>query len=267
MPASPRDDAGEESQPGPRQEVLYLDHVGNHDNPFAALKHIDTLLLIDDSESMQQCWDEVGDIIRIIAPICMKYDDDGIDIEFVNHRASGYFVTGRSGYKNIGFMKGQLDMHDNVAGIYHSVSPRGKCRMDRRLASILDPYLQEYETQLNRSGGKKLIKPLSVIVISDMDWDADQRDHSAITRVARRLGVLGAPRYQVGVQFFRVGQMGRMMDDEAIQFVDDQIWKKRGVRDMVDITTWTGKPGELSPDGILKVLLGGVRRSIDFMEV
>lgn len=228
---------------------------------------MNTLLLIDDSDSMQQCWDEVGDLIRIIAPICIEYDKNGIDIEFVNHRASGYYLTNRSGYKHIGLMKGRLDMHDNVAGIYNNVKPKGKCRMDKRLASILDPYVHDYETCLNGSGGKKLISPLSVIVISDMVWDYDQYDFDALTRTARQLDILGAPRYQVGVQLFRVGDVGRQVNDATVRFVDDQVWKERGVRDIVDMATWTGKPGELSPNDILKILLGGVRRSIYYMEV
>ncbi|KAI0430507.1 hypothetical protein F5Y09DRAFT_330974 [Xylaria sp. FL1042] len=266
IPSGPSDQTLEQSRSRTR-EVLFLDHVGNVDNPYAALKYIDTLLLIDDSDSMQQCWDEVGDIIRIIAPICIEHDRNGIDIEFVNHRAKGYYLTNRSGYQHIGLLKGRLDMHDNVAGIYHSVKPKGCCRMDKRLASILDPYINEYETSLRQSGGKKLIVPLNIIVISDLLWDANEDSFGTLIRIARQLDILGAPKYQVGVQLFRVGDAGRQVADDTVRFLDDQIWKDKGVRDMVDMTTWTGSPGELSPKGILKVLLGAVRRSIDYMEV
>ncbi|KAI0912603.1 hypothetical protein F4823DRAFT_160957 [Ustulina deusta] len=267
IPSGPPEQTQGRSRRGPRGEVLFLDHIGNVDNPYAALKHIDTLLLIDDSDSMQQCWDEVGDIIRIIAPICIEHDRNGIDIEFVNHRAKGHYVTGHSGYKHIGLLKGRLDMHDNVAGIYHNVKPKGKCRMDKRLESILNPYMNVYETHVRQSGGKKLIVPLNIIVISDLQWDTDEDYFGTLTRTARRLDILGAPPYQVGVQLFRVGDAGREVTEDTVQFVDDQIWKDRGVRDMVDMTTWTGIPGELSSKGILKVLLGAVRRSIDYMEV
>ncbi|KAI0408527.1 hypothetical protein F4802DRAFT_618651 [Xylaria palmicola] len=267
MPAGPPEKREGQPYIGPNEDVIFLDHVAKEKDPCTALEYINTLLLIDDSDSMQQCWDEVGDIIRIIAPICHQYRRDGIDIEFVNHRASGHLLTGRSGYKHIGLMKGRLDMHDSVAGIYHNVRPRGRCRMESRLASILDPYLKEYELHLHRSGGKKLITPLSVIVISDLQWDDGEERFGAITRAARRLDTLGAPRYQVGVQLFRVGDAGRAVTDAAVRFMDDGVWKERGVRDMVDVTTWTGKPGELSNWGTLKVLLGAVRRSVDFMEV
>ncbi|KAI2621327.1 hypothetical protein GGS21DRAFT_541742 [Xylaria nigripes] len=247
--------------------TLQLRNIGNAKNPLAALGHIDTLLLIDDSDSMQKCWDEVGDLIRILAPICIEYDSDGINIEFVNHRASGYYLTGRSGYSHIGLMKGRLDMHDNVAGIYHNVKPKGKCRMDKRLGSILDPYMTELETRLRRSGGKKFMLPLNVIVVSDMQWDPDEDCFAALTRTARGLDILGVPRMQVGVQLFRVGDAGREVSEANIRFMDDEVWRERGVRDIVDTTTWTGKPGELSADGIVKALLGGIRRSIDFMEI
>ena len=36
---------------------------------------------------------------------------------------------------------------------------------------------------------------------------------------------------------------------------------------MIDTVTWTGKPGELSAEGVLKVVLGSVCKSIDRMEV
>ncbi|KAI0969661.1 hypothetical protein F4678DRAFT_166980 [Xylaria arbuscula] len=265
IPSGPPDQTP--GRPPSRGEPLFIDHISKFDNPYAALYLIDTLLLIDDSDSMQKCWDEVGDILRIIAPVCIKYGKDGIAIEFVNHRASGYYLTSRSGYQHIGLMKGNLDMHDNVAGIFHNVKPRGKCRMDKRLASILDPYTTEYETTLRQSGGKKLIVPLNIIVISDMQWDTDEDYFGAVTLAARQLDILGAPKYQLGVQFFRVGDAGRQLSEGRVQYIDDQIWKKRGVRDMVDMTTWTGAPGELSPKGILKVVLGAVRRSIDYMEV
>ncbi|KAK5626559.1 hypothetical protein RRF57_002274 [Xylaria bambusicola] len=215
---------------------------------------------------MHKCWDEVGDIIRIIAPICMEHDPSGIDIEFVNHRARGYYLTGQSGYKHIGLMRGRLDMHDNVAGIFHNVNPKGKCRMDKRLTSILGSYVNEYETTVRQSGNKDWPSALNIIVITDMDWDDDDDSFGTLTQIARKLDIMGAPPYQAGVQFFRVGDAGRGLDEDKVKFLDDQIWKERGVRDIVDMTTWTGSPGELSPKGLLKVLLGAVRRSIDYME-
>ncbi|KAI1824277.1 hypothetical protein F4861DRAFT_271085 [Xylaria intraflava] len=250
-----------------KDKPLMMGDAGRAENPLAALRHMSTILLIDDSDSMQHCWDEVGDILRIIGPICIEYDPDGVHIEFVNHRASGYFLTDRSGYEHIGLMKGRLDMHDNVAGIYHSVKPKGRCRMDKRLASILDPYMNQYETLLRRSGGKRVLSPLNIIVISSMRWEPDGDDLVTLTRTARRLDILSAAQYQVGVQLFRVGDAVKGLDDDTVNFLDDLAWQERGVRDMVDTTTWTGKPGELSPAGTLKVLLGGVRRSIDFMKV
>ncbi|KAI1435450.1 hypothetical protein GGR50DRAFT_694152 [Xylaria sp. CBS 124048] len=271
-PLDPTIPAPEEPEPDPsrryvRTEKLRLNIIGVAEDPYEVLRRTNTILVIDDSDSMQSCWDEVGDFLRIVAPVCIEYDPDGIDIEFVNHRAHGSLFTGRTGYEHIGLMKGRLDMHDNVAGIYHNVKPKGKCRMDSRLASILDPYMRQCEAYLRQSGGKKFISPLNIIVVSDLKWDEDEDELAAITRTARRLDILGAPKCQVGVQLFRVGDAGRALSPEDVQFVDDKVWKEKGVRDIVDMTTWTGKPGELSSDGILKVILGGVRKSIDFMEI
>ncbi|KAI0201669.1 hypothetical protein F4808DRAFT_459793 [Astrocystis sublimbata] len=263
----PSDPIQDHMYKGPRDEPVYIGHIGREADPYLALKQINTLLLIDDSDSMQKCWDEVWDILRIIAPIGIKLDPDGIDIEFVNHRARGYHLTGRSGYEHIGEMKGNLDMPDNVTGIYHNVMPRGKCHMKERLASILTPYMERYEATLKKSRGKTLITPLNVIVITDMRWHVDTGCFKAIFDTARRLDTVGAPKYQAGVQFFRVGDAGREVPEDIIRFLDDGIWKRNRIRDMVDMSTWTGKPGELSEAGKLKVALGGVRRSLDYHEV
>ncbi|KAI1174685.1 hypothetical protein F4777DRAFT_599307 [Nemania sp. FL0916] len=264
IPGGPPEPTWNQAPPQRSNKVSYLNNIGKLDDPYAALKHLNTLFLIDDSASMQHCWDEVWDILRILAPVCIEHDPDGIDIEFVNYRAHGYFFTGRSGYKNIGLMKGMIDMHDNVAGIYHCVKPKGRYSMDTRLGSILGDYMSSFALLHAETRGRKLLIPLNIIVITDMQWYSDQFKFDAITRTARRLDKLGAPQYQVGVQFFRVGDGGREVDSATVRFIDDQIWKEKGVRDMVDMTTWTGKPGELSPDGLLKVLLGAVRRSVDF---
>ncbi|KAI0395212.1 hypothetical protein F5Y17DRAFT_457114 [Xylariaceae sp. FL0594] len=274
IPGGPEDPAS--NTPQPREKGLAFHHLGRLDDPYAALRRVDTILLIDDSDSMQSCWDEVGDFLRIVAPVITAHDSDGVGIEFVHHRATGYHLTGRSGWRHIGNVKGRLDMCDSVAGIFHHVQPKGRKRrnkIDKRLGVLLDRYVDEDVARaLSETGGKRTPPPLNVIVVTDCDWGEDGgdglfNDDGAIARTARKLDQLHAPPYQVGVQVFRVGETGRNRTQDELKFMDDGLWKLLGVRDMVDTTTWTGKPGELSPDGILKVVLGAVRRSVDFMEV
>ncbi|KAI1648911.1 uncharacterized protein F4817DRAFT_47851 [Daldinia loculata] len=244
-------------------------HISTPDDPYAFLKHFDTIFLIDDSKSMEKHWGEVGMLLEKIAPICTERDPNGVDIYFVNHRPRGYlmyaalgFDADRSGYLHIGQSVGVPEMRDNVAGIFGSIKKLGShCRLDRRLSYILDRYVHEYErSRRDRgTGSGNTVRPLNLIVITA--GVTDDNPYDTLIRTARKLDILGAPPYQVGVQFFRVG------DDEgarqALDFADDGLSDALDIRDIVDTTTWGGKLGDLSPDAVLKVVLGAVERSID----
>ncbi|KAI0104474.1 hypothetical protein F4814DRAFT_90170 [Daldinia grandis] len=256
-----------------RHTKLPRKYVIEPDDPYAFLEHFDTVFLIDDSKSMEKHWGEVGMLLEKIAPICTERDPNGVDIYFVNHRPRGYlmyaalgFDADRSGYLNIGQSVGAPGMRDNVAGIFASIKKFGShCRLDHRLSYILDGYIHEYErSRRGRSTGSgDTIRPLNLIVISA--GVTDDNPYDTLIRTARKLDVLGAPPHQVGVQFFRVGddEGGR----EAFEIADDELSDALDIRDIVDTTTWTGKLGELSPDAVLKVVLGGVERSIDNLKV
>ncbi|KAL7622443.1 hypothetical protein AAE478_007948 [Parahypoxylon ruwenzoriense] len=249
----------------------------DNDDPYAFLKHFNTVFLIDDSASMEPYWPEVGALLEKIAPICIEHDRNGIDIFFVNHRPRGYFAYSlidrgllRMGYRNIGLMDGVREMRDNVTGILAGVKPRGKCKLDRSLGRILDHYVGAFHTmQVVRPGlsdGKvapRRIMPLNLIVVTDGIVDDNPND--SLIRTARKLDEMDAPPDQVGVQFFRVGDDGKAR--QAMDATDDLLSDALDVRDMVDTTTWSGKPGELSPDAVLKVVLGAVERSIDKVKI
>ncbi|KAH9997390.1 hypothetical protein F4779DRAFT_180280 [Xylariaceae sp. FL0662B] len=259
IPAGPN--PGESYQPN-QGRPLITQNITTNEDPYAFLKHFDTAFLIDDSASMKRYWDEVGALLKKIAPICTKHDSNGIDVYFINHRPRGYYVPFTdisSGYRNIGLATGMLEMHDNVAGIFHNVTPRGKCKLDRRLGQILDSYVYEYDLELRWSGGQRTRRPLNLIVITA--GETNDNPSETLIRTAQKLDELHAPLYQVGVQIFQIG------NDEEIHGtmtrVDDELGERMGVRDMIDTVTWSGQPGELSSDAVLKVVLGAVKRSID----
>ncbi|KAI2633089.1 hypothetical protein GGS26DRAFT_66712 [Hypomontagnella submonticulosa] len=230
-------------------------HIGTPTDPYAFLRHFDTVFLIDDSAGMAEHWHEVGVLLERIAPICTEHDPNGIDIFFVHHRPRGHWLySERSGYRNIGLARGAPGMRDNVAGIFAGVTPGGKSKLGGRLAYILDNYMREYERG-RRGGGN--VRPLNVIVMSAGEYE-DHPDKTVL-RTARKLDQLGAPSYQVGVRFFVIGANEEAR--RAVEAIDDDL--SEGVRDIVDMVTWSGKPGELSPDNLLKVVLGAVERSID----
>ncbi|KZF23938.1 hypothetical protein L228DRAFT_208827 [Xylona heveae TC161] len=214
------------------------------DDSYAFLSQFDTIFLIDDSGSMAgRSWRETAAAIRSIAPICTARDKDGIDIHFLNAPdCSEYW-----GVKTPG----------QVEAIFSSVRPYGGTPTGTRLHQILKPYLQNYEARPNS------MQPLNIIVITDGVPSDDVE--SVLVNVAKKLDRLDAPAWQVGVQFFQVGQEPGAA--EALRELDDGLAELGGVRDMVDTVPWagvsSGNYSDLNADAILKVVLGAVNRRLD----
>ncbi|KAH9904301.1 hypothetical protein F4778DRAFT_58739 [Xylariomycetidae sp. FL2044] len=270
IPAGPSDDDGTENtyqrRYGP--EITPSTFAGKRDsNPFTYLEHFHTMFLIDDSTSMVEHWGEVGQLLEKIGPVCTEHDADGINVQFLNHRPRGHLMSGgaKTGYWNIGLARvppgTPADMPDSVEGIYHRVKPKGRCRLGRGLASVLDHYVYEYEWEHRLR--RREIAPLNLIVVTA--GIAEDNPFETILRTAKTLDKYGAPAYQVGIQFFLVGKDKSAR--RALEYADDELGKKHGARDIVDTVTWSGLPGDPPPDAVVKVVLGAVKRSIDNMAV
>lgn len=234
--------------------------ISNTEDPFAYLKYFDTMFLIDDSDSMVRYWDEVAMLLVHITDICIEHDRNGIDIYFINHRPHGSFFTEKRGYKNIGITDGNLEFHDSVAGIFNHVKPQGKCRLHHALEHIWYEYSEKLRDTRYLSNRTEWPRPLNLIVIT-AGHVYGRRPHEALRRFAEDLDKVGAPPYQVGVQLFQVGDDAEIKN--ALECVDDGLHKEANTRDMVDTVTWSGKPGELSAEAVLKVVLGSVQKSLD----
>jgi hypothetical protein len=112
------------------------------------------------------------------------------------------------------------------------------------------------------ASGKEM-KPLNLIALTDGVPSDDVE--SVLLSAAKKLDKLDAPPYQVGVQFFQVGNEEGAK--EALEELDDGLSElvEGGVRDIVDTMTWNSTEGGLSLTGefILKCLLGAVNRKLD----
>ncbi|KAI9877324.1 MAG: hypothetical protein M1830_004254 [Pleopsidium flavum] len=221
------------------------------DDPFAFLSTFDTIFLIDDSGSMAgRSWRETSTALRSIAPICTAHDADGIDLYFLNHADS-------PAHHNI-------TTSASISHIFETVRPRGGTPTGTRLNHILKPYLAKVE----REGDA--VKPLNIIVITDGIPSDDVE--SVIINAARKLDKADVPAWQVGIQFFQVGEekgaaaMLASLDDELGEL-------SGGARDIVDTVPWNGVSGSglnadgrvngLNGDMILKTVLGSVVRRLD----
>ena len=108
---------------------------------------------------------------------------------------------------------------------------------------------------------------MNLIVLTDGVPSDDVE--SVLLSAAKKLDKLDAPPFQVGVQFFQVGNEEGAK--EALEELDDGLSElvEGGVRDIVDTVTWTGGRSSseggigLTGDAILKVCLGSVIRRLD----
>jgi len=228
------------------------------EDPFAFLSSFDTILLIDDSGSMAgRSWREVKEVLRSIVPICTAHDADGIDVYFLNGKNRRDPAS--TGWRNV-------RDNDTVEMIFNEVRPQGGTPTGQRINFIMKPYLRAYEQAIARNGGdpdNTGVKPTNMIVITDGVPTDDPE--GVIISIAKKLDKLEAPPYQVGIQFFQVGNENGAA--RALQELDDSLAEMGGgIRDIVDTVTWSARDGTapvLTSNAILKVVLGAVVRRLD----
>ncbi|KAM0276973.1 hypothetical protein ACHAQH_006208 [Verticillium albo-atrum] len=255
MPENPGP-APRSTSPAPSQSSqVSLTSVTNEEDPYAFLSQFDTIFVIDDSGSMAgRSWREVKDALRAITPICTAHDADGIDLFFLNHKSSQPASKGSAA----GGFRGINDAA-RVENIFSTVRPSGGTPTGTRLHAILKPYLA---LCVANEADIESVKPINLIVITDGVPSDDVE--TVLLNAAKKLDKIDAPPYQVGVQFFQVGNEEGAR--EALKELDDGLAElvEGGVRDMVDTVTWTkGGDNTLSASNILKVVLGAVIKRLD----
>lgn len=177
------------------------------EDPYAFLSTFDTVFLIDDSGSMAgRSWGETQRALAAIVPICVAHDTDGVDVYFLNHQtgdagdaARGVAGTGVRGVRSLA----------TVEALFAGVRPGGATPTGTRLYKILSPYLKHYARRVRETGDETCLKPLNIIVITD-GAPSDDPDQ-IIVNFAKKLDDLDAPPYQVGIQFFQVGNEVRIL--------------------------------------------------------
>ncbi|KAI1471470.1 uncharacterized protein F4812DRAFT_455582 [Daldinia caldariorum] len=235
------------------------------DDQYAFLREFNTIFLIDDSLSMKvdRRWAETQAAVAAIVPICVERDEDGVDVYFLNHKTADGGDPSRgaagTGYRSLRDAKLVTDLFDVVRP--SQATPTGT-----RLDQILRAYLTHYDARVRASAGDVYcVRPINVIVITD--GQPTDEPGEIIAAAARRLDRMGAPPHQVGVQFFQVGRDPGAT--RALRDLDDELCRRESIRDMVDTATFnaTGPAGRDAPsltaDGILKVVLGAVKRKLD----
>ena len=225
------------------------------DSAFDFLARFDTVFLIDDSGSMAGSrWRQTSVALSAIIPICTEYDANGIDIYFLNAR-NPLSRDSLGGFHNV-------TTEAAVREIFSTVEPSRGTPTGTRLNAILKDYIAGLSKAIGRAGRDQQVehKPLNIIVITD--GAATDDVESTIVSAAKKLDKMGAEPWQVGVQFFQVG------NDKAaakeLEELDDILSSEHGVRDMVDTVPWTGgDDASLTAEGIMKVTMGAINRKFD----
>ncbi|KAJ5365710.1 von Willebrand factor type A [Penicillium concentricum] len=268
------------------------------DSQFAFLSQFHTIFLVDDSSSMRGAlWQEAREAIAAIAPVCTKYDKEGIDIYFINHRSNArsntnYSTNYGSNYtetpdliKCPQFDGGYYNIRtaQRVSEIFASVRPFGGTGVGSRLRNILDPYMdlveekeeakrtqkeaakQKYFSSSERPKPIESVTPINIITITDGVFTDDAE--SIITQTAQRLDgpSCRAIPWQIGIQFFQIGN--DQMAQQYLEELDEDLGRRCNnlhLRDIVDTVPWRNRAGErLEGDGILKAVLGAVHKRLD----
>lgn len=209
------------------------------------LRKYNTVLIVDDSSSMRGSrWAEAGAALSGLASRAGEYDTDGIDIHFLNSSE-----IGRD-------MKNPRDVRD----LFNRVQPRGPTPIATKLEELLQDYMYQIETA-NKGDPRRLrqIKPINYIILTDGAPTDDPE--SVIVQTAKRLDAGNFPISQIGIQFVQIGNSKSATT--YLNDLDNELADKYKIRDIVDTTPFSDIGGELNPDILIKILLGGINRRVD----
>ncbi|RYP84539.1 hypothetical protein DL770_005193 [Monosporascus sp. CRB-9-2] len=245
---------------------LTKEMVTNREDEYAFLSHFDTVFLIDDSGSMAGYgrWDEARAALALILPVCVDHDNDGVDIYFLNHKNTNRRVDGAdakgpsagTGYRHVKSAEAVMD-------IFNGTEPTGQTPTGERLGQILQTYLAHFEEQVQLNDAEDPgVKPVNIIVITDGCPNSLGVLEGVIVEAAKRLQKQDALPYQVGIQFFQVGNNPNAA--EFLTRLDTEIRERYQLdRDMVDTVPFNPRTGGLTDKLILKTVLGAVVKTLD----
>ncbi|KAF8419329.1 hypothetical protein EV426DRAFT_615910 [Tirmania nivea] len=230
------------------------------DHELHALKDFDTQFLIDDSGSMRLStsavaegkthWEEVNHVLSNIVRICAEFDENGVDVFFLNSSLVGQF--NRTNIKDPNEVM-ELFEARYQAGI------RGSTPTAEALDLIIAPYLKECE---HHAEDRQFPKPKNIIVMTDGAANNNKLLKQNLIGYAKRLDRIKAPPHQVGVQFFQVGNVEGV--EEFLAYLDNALSEENECRDFID----TKSSEDMGPEGltarrVLTTVLGGVNRRLD----
>ncbi|KAK0469274.1 uncharacterized protein EV420DRAFT_20368 [Desarmillaria tabescens] len=220
------------------------------EDEFQYLDKFDTVLIVDDSRSMVgRRWEIARKVLGELAVVAARYDDDGIDIHFLNDPTVQHGLTTK----------------EEIDELFQRVIPTPGTPIGRKLDNLLTAYINKYE-ELRRDGTK--LKKVNYILLTDGEPSESKSSElypdKVIVRAAKRLDELHAPQVQIGIQFVQIGHS--VSATKFLQSLDDDLMHKYKIRDIVD-TTPAQAGHDLSANDMIKILTGGINRRVDNQDV
>lgn len=233
------------------------------EDPLQLLRNFNTVIVLDDSSSMSASfyqlpgsyekitlWKEAKNALVNLAVKAAEYDEDGIDIHFLNNTKVGL----------------NLKTREEVEKTFEGVNTQNGTPIAARLDTVIREYMEEYakwqKPSTNFFGKKKAKKPLkklNVLVITD-GYPTDE-PKQVIADLVRDMERLGMEYNRVGIQFVQIGNSSSAR--RYLEELDGDTRDDSALRDIVDTTQYAAGPLDASPETIVKILLGGIHRRID----
>ncbi|KAF9782214.1 hypothetical protein BJ322DRAFT_1074864 [Thelephora terrestris] len=102
--------------------------ASSSEDSLQCLVNYDVIILMDDSGSMGDYWDQATDVMERVTEVAMKYDTDGIEIQFLNSN-KGRIVKSKA----------------DVKSLFEKVEPSCLTPLGKRLDDICRDYLRKLE--------------------------------------------------------------------------------------------------------------------------
>ncbi|EKM59504.1 uncharacterized protein PHACADRAFT_25617 [Phanerochaete carnosa HHB-10118-sp] len=242
--------------------------VQNVEDPLELLRQFNTVIILDDSTSMSHYsyerhmpdgnfekvtwWQEARIALVNLAVKAAEYDDDGIDIHFLNSSRVG---------RNL---KVLFETREAVQNVFKGINTRPGTPIGARLDTVIREYMKEYASWrkpsfLDKMRRKKTLKKLNILVITD-GYPTDE-PKQVISDLVREMDKLEMEYNRVGVQFVQIGNSHDAK--KYLEELDGDKQQHAALRDIVDTTQYIAGPLDANPETMVKILLGGIHRRID----
>lgn len=274
---------------GPPTDPATIESVYGTISGISLLKEADTIIVIDDSESMglYGYWPLVKKCLSYLGPVVGHYDPNGITVYCLNGRGDSKdnMALGIAG-------QGWNDIKTaaQIEAIFDSAKPMGTTPIYDRLTHILIPYLNRVGTDPNNRP-----RPINILVVTDGVADDPEGVEELIGEVCAELDNAKAPNNQIGLQFIQIADLvvaeqhiratttnpqeiqtkiNKARDDAEcstawLKKLDDNLVGSEEVtRDIVDTKNATdiNAEGGFNPKNIVKILVGALSKRHDRMK-